>query len=188
MQVHFTNSGDNRTTPQWLFDTLHHEFGFTIDASASADNAKLPKYYDEEANGLIQEWREGDRIWCNPPYSKVKDWLKKAADSEAMSVLLVAARTDTKGWHEFVFRKANWVIFLKGRLKFNGMATPAPFPSAIVGFNCPPPIGRNILDLGFLLICKPPNVFGSGVRACEHTVVDDFSPDFSRVLPPFSKK
>lgn len=175
--LHFSNTGDDRATPQWLFDSLHHELGFTVDAAANSQNTKLTYYYDEQKDGLRQVWRKGDRIWCNPPYSNVKLWLKKAAESEAMSVLLIAARTDTKGWHEFVFGQADWVLFMKGRLKFNGMKTPAPFPSALVGYKCPPPIGRNILDLGFLLICKSPSVFGSGVRSVEHSVVGDYAVD-----------
>ncbi len=59
---------DDRPTPDWLFEALNKEFGFTLDAAASADNARCANYYDAPANGLIRPW-EGV-VWCNPPYVK----------------------------------------------------------------------------------------------------------------------
>jgi len=137
-----------------LFEKLHHYFQFTIDGAASKENALLPVYFTEETDGLKQLWRKDDRLFVNPPYSKVKDWVKKAAESEAQSIFLVASRTDTRWWHESVVGGASWIIFYKGRLKFNGMATPAPFPSAIVGYNCPPPVAPEILKLGHLVVLR----------------------------------
>jgi phage N-6-adenine-methyltransferase len=59
---------DRETTPE-VFDPLHERFGFTIDVAASADNAKLPRYYTAEDDGLARTWAH-ERVWCNPPYCR----------------------------------------------------------------------------------------------------------------------
>ena len=43
-------------TPQKLFDELNNEFHFTLDACATAENAKCEKYFTEKDNALIQDW------------------------------------------------------------------------------------------------------------------------------------
>jgi predicted nucleic acid-binding Zn ribbon protein len=45
-------------------------------------------------------------------------------------VLLVPARTDTRWFHDWVANKAK-VTFLRGRLRFGGADTSAPFPSML---------------------------------------------------------
>ena len=54
--VHFMSEKNNWETPQELFDALHAEFGFTLDAAASDENHKLPRYYTVETDGLSQDW------------------------------------------------------------------------------------------------------------------------------------
>ena len=49
--------------------------------------------------------------------------------------MLIPARTDTRWFHEFIYKKKNVEIrFLKGRLKFGDANNSAPFPSMIVVF------------------------------------------------------
>jgi phage N-6-adenine-methyltransferase len=43
-------------TPQRCFDELQAEFGFTLDACASADNAKCERYFTAKDDGLAQDW------------------------------------------------------------------------------------------------------------------------------------
>ena len=80
----------------------------------------------------------GYTVWCNPPYSRVADWARKAAEEQqngTTTVMLVPARTDTKWFHEYVYEKRGVSIqFIKGRLKFSGAMNSAPFPSMIVVF------------------------------------------------------
>ena len=122
---------DDWRTPQSFFDDLHREFDFTIDAAASAENKMLDRYWSIEQNAIMQDWR-GERVWCNPPYGRAQnDFIRKAAALDAdISVLLIPARTDTKIWHDCIFGIAE-VRFVKGRLKFEGGAYSAPFPSAV---------------------------------------------------------
>ncbi len=129
-------------TPSPLFDQLHNEFNFNIDLAANEKNAKLPDYFHMELDSLSQSW---DNItgWINPPYGRsIGQWVKKAMDAKNSTIaMLVPARTDTKWWSIFWDYKCHRpktgieVRFLKGRLKFGGAETSAPFPSAIVLLN-----------------------------------------------------
>lgn len=121
-------------TPRTVFDPLHREFAFTVDAAASSENALLPRYWDLEANALFQDW-DNERVWCNPPYGEAqRDFIHKASRSQGLVVMLIPARTDTSIWHSCIHGKAE-VRFVKGRIKFNGAPSCAPFPSAVVIFN-----------------------------------------------------
>ena len=52
----------------------------------------------------------------------------------AQQINIGAARTDTRYFHDYIYRKAKEIRFIKGRLKFGGAKTGAPFPSMIVIF------------------------------------------------------
>jgi len=56
-----------------------------------------------------------------------------SAQEGATVVCLVPARTDTSWWHDFVQPYAE-VRFIRGRIKFSGTDTSAPFPSALAVF------------------------------------------------------
>lgn len=123
-------------TPQWLFDMLDAEFGFTLDVCATAENAKVPQFYSPEMDGLSKPWT--GVCWCNPPYGRaVWRWVKKAYEESrkgATVVMLLPARTDTRWFHEWVYERAAEIRFLRGRLRFGGAKNSAPFPSMIVVF------------------------------------------------------
>ena len=139
-KVHFSSKSNEWTTPQDLYDKLNKEFNFTLDPCCTKESAKCDKYYTKEDDGLSKDWRY-DRVFMNPPYGReISKWIEKAYKESlkgAVVVCLIPARTDTRYWHDYIFTKAE-VRFLKGRVKFgkNGIHTPAPFPSAIVIFNC----------------------------------------------------
>ena len=89
-------------TPGPLFESLDALFAFTLDAAASAKNAKTPRYFDERANGLAQSW-EGETVWLNPPYGRaLPSWIHRARraalEERAIVVLLVPYRPDTEWW------------------------------------------------------------------------------------------
>lgn len=142
--MHFMSEKNDWETPQSLFDELHAEFHFTLDAAASDQNHKLPRYYTQESDGLSQDWG-GERVFCNPPYGDKETgvWTEKcwreAQKPNTLVVLLIPARTDRKSFHDFIYNRPNVEIrFLRGRLKFEdkgqAMGT-APFPSMLVIFN-----------------------------------------------------
>ena len=129
---------DEWATPQDLFNTLHSEFNFNLDVCADLNNHKVPKYFDKDMNGLIQDWGT-HTCWMNPPYGRdIIKWVKKAAISArggAVVVGLLPARTDTKWWGYVM--QASELRFIKGRLKFGNSKTAAPFPSVIAIWGTP---------------------------------------------------
>jgi site-specific DNA-methyltransferase (adenine-specific) len=91
-------------------------------------------------DGLQVQWW-GERNFINPPYKDVAEWIKKGYEESLkgkLCVFLVAARTDTRWFHNIVLPYAKEIRFIKGRLKFSGSKNSAPFPSMIVIFD-----GRN---------------------------------------------
>jgi len=79
-------------------------------------------------------------VWCNPPYSDITSWVRKAHEEVSSGrcevvVMLVPARTDTRWFHDWCYNKRGVEIeFVKGRLKFGGAKYNAPFPSMVVVF------------------------------------------------------
>lgn len=134
LAVHYSSEKVEWETPQAFFDELDLEFGFDLDVCALPENAKCDRFFTPEDDGLSQEWC--GVCWMNPPYGRViGDWMRKAYESSrqgATVVCLVPARTDTRWWHDYAMKGE--IRFIKGRLKFGGAATSAPFPNAVVVF------------------------------------------------------
>lgn len=133
----YSSNRDDWETPQDFFDKLNEEFHFTLDPCASHSTAKCAKYYTVEDNGLAKDW-SGETVFCNPPYGRdIRQWCKKCRDEarkpNTTVVMLVHARTDTRWFHDFVYGFAE-LRFVRGRLKFGGSKTSAPFPSMIAIF------------------------------------------------------
>lgn len=132
---------DNLETPWDFFDPLDKRFRFTLDAAALPHNAKCPRFYTPEDNGLEKSWAY-DRVWCNPPYSDIGPWVQKAWSEwekrgrdwatcepdltqgpELIVMLLPANRTEQGWWQDYVEphrdrHGALRVEFLRGRLRF----------------------------------------------------------------------
>ncbi len=51
----------------------------------------------------------------------------------AIVVLLIPARTDTRYFHDYIYKKCE-IRFIKGRLKFGDSKNSAPFPSMLCIF------------------------------------------------------
>jgi phage N-6-adenine-methyltransferase len=64
----FTSNTDMWETPQFVFDMLNKEFGFTLDVCAINENSKCILYYSPESNSLSRPWF--GVCWMNPPYGK----------------------------------------------------------------------------------------------------------------------
>lgn len=118
---------DDRATHPLDFAELNDEHGpFTVDAAAAAHNARLPRYWDRAADGLTQPWA-GEHVWCNPPFSDLTPWIRKAWAEHAdcsVTMLLPANRTEQQFWQIMVepFRDQPGsplsVRFLGGRMRF----------------------------------------------------------------------
>lgn len=131
----FASDNNSWETPDWFFNALHNEFNFTLDAAATMENRKVRVFYSEHQDAFRLQWR--GTVWLNPPYGRgINRWLAKAkvsaVENGATVVVLVPSRTDTNWWMDHA--RFGEVRFLKGRLKFKGAPTSAPFPSALVIF------------------------------------------------------
>ena len=138
-KVHFSMESNEWQTPQYLYDELNKEFGFTLDPCCTKQTAKCDKYYIKEDDGLKQDW-SNYIVFMNPPYGReIPKWIEKEYKESlkgATVVCLIPARTDTKYWHKYIFPYAE-IRFIKGRVKFEGNqkgSGAAPFPSAIAIF------------------------------------------------------
>jgi phage N-6-adenine-methyltransferase len=154
MSALWSRASDEWSTPDDLYAALDDEFHFTLDAAATADNAKSPTFLDRDRDALVAPWSlipthrsTLPSVWMNPPYSRVRRFMAKAAEEARRGctvVCLVPSRTDTKWWHESVWdlaahqpRPGVEIRFLRGRLKFGDGKGSAPFPSAVVVMRFP---------------------------------------------------
>lgn len=137
---------DDRGTEPAYFATLHRRFAFTVDVAALPHNAKLPRFFTPEQDGLAQDWT-GERVWCNPPYSSIEPWLEKtwSSGAELVVMLLPANRTEQVWWQRHVepYRDGRssslTVEFLPNRMRFVA-------PGATkIGANERPPFGVCLL-------------------------------------------
>jgi phage N-6-adenine-methyltransferase len=132
-EVLYSSRSEKWGTPQDLFDTLHREFRFNLDAAASTKTTKLERFYTKGDNGLVKSW--DDSTFLNPPYGRgIGLWMDKAAREgrHITVVALVPARTDTDWFHCSVWGVAAELCFIKGRLRFEGGNHCATFPSVVV--------------------------------------------------------
>lgn len=141
--VMFSKASDEWSTPQGFYEELDAEFNFTLDAACSEENCKAPYGMTAADDALKQPW-EHAFVWLNPPYSKCREFVGKAAaeaENGVTTVCLVPSRTDTRWWHDYVWdrekhrpRPGVEIRFVKGRLKFGGATAGAPFPSVVIIF------------------------------------------------------
>ena len=131
----FSSERGDWETPKKIFDTLNEEFHFTLDAAADSNNAKCVRYFDKAADGLRQKWN--GVVWLNPPYGRgLEDWICKAIKETlngVTTVMLLPARTSNDWFHRYLYNRYE-IRFLRGRLKFVGAESSAPFASMVVIF------------------------------------------------------
>ena len=121
-------------TPQDFFDRVNQVFKFDLDVCALAENAKCARFFSPEQDGLKQEWV--GTCWMNPPYSReIALWVKKADETARAGhtvVALLPSRTDVGWWQDYCLNRE--IHYIRGRLKFGGSKSNAPFGCALVVF------------------------------------------------------
>lgn len=96
------------------------------------------RHYTLKDNGLAKPWE--DRVWLNPPYGeKTGRWLARLADHRD-GIALIFARTETEMFVEQVWKRADAILFLSGRLHFHHVdgrraAANAGGPSCLVAYS-----------------------------------------------------
>lgn len=143
-------------TPADLMMKLYPLVGgqFDLDPCAPSGDRKLAPVrcrirFTMSDNGLALPWRGS--VFCNPPFGRgIWRWVEKAhsevvAGSARPVIALLPVRPDTAWWHRHVAGCAD-VMMLKGRLKFSGSVTAAPFPSALVVWAADADLRRGLRD------------------------------------------
>ncbi|EFK6623497.1 DNA methylase [Escherichia coli] len=128
-------------TPFLIFRNLHREFGFSMDGAATKHDTLLPRFTDDIHN---QSW-DGERVFCNPPYSDTKTFLVKASEAD-LAVFLIPYRPQTIYWLKHIFTNplCHKIRILHRAVKYlppaghNGLVIRSPFPSAVVVFKKEP--------------------------------------------------
>ncbi len=111
-----TSGHDEWLTPKYITDDLGP---FDLDPCSPGDRRPWDTanyHLTKEHDGLRAPWF--GRVWCNPPYGKeTPRWLEKLAN-HGNGIALVFARTDVAWFTDYVWRRANAVKFIQGRLSF----------------------------------------------------------------------
>lgn len=121
----FSHINVNVRTPKYLLQELREEFGEMDDPCPIGGE-----------DGLARDW--GDPVYVNPPYGReTVSWVQKATEEQAKGktiIMLLPARTDVAWFHDLILPKATEIRFIRGRIRFDGYNTSAPFPSMLVIF------------------------------------------------------
>lgn len=128
-----TGYSDKWATPSEILEPLNKEFHFNYDPCPIT-------WKDGDPDALTLDW--GTSTFCNPPYSRVAEFVKKASEESKKGkkvVMLINAAVDTQWFHTYIYNKAE-IRFVRGRIKFINPANPdkrvpAPRPSMIVIFS-----------------------------------------------------
>jgi phage N-6-adenine-methyltransferase len=134
---------DDRETTAEDFGVLDARFGFSIDVAASDENHKLPRYFTAQDDGLAHPWA-AERVWCNPPFSNLAPWIKKAWEETGaplIVMLIPANRCEQSFWQEMIepFRDRGGVLsteFLPGRMRFLTPGSGGVRPNSRPPFGC----------------------------------------------------
>lgn len=136
---------DDRWTPLHLWIPWEERWRFTLDVAASHDNYLCQRYFTLEDDGLAQSW-QGERVWCNPPYSDMTAWIRKAwyeveKGCELVVMLAPANRTEQRWWQEYVepHRDKGGLLtteFLPRRINFGSRDNLGAWSASSAPFGC----------------------------------------------------
>lgn len=105
------------TPPAGILNPLGGFEANDLDPAAAVDQPwpTALHHYTIRDNGLMLPW-EG-QVFLNPPYSNIRPWLARLA-AHGRGLALVFAKTDTAAFAQYVWPRANALLFIAGRLSF----------------------------------------------------------------------
>lgn len=123
---------DNFETPVYIYNQLNKIFNFELDVACNSDNCLCNVGFMQNLNidALKTTWNNY-RCFCNPPFSKKGDFIKKAHDEVLYHecpicvMILPLNSMDTRVWHEYIEGKFHYEI-LQGRISFIDPETKQP--------------------------------------------------------------
>lgn len=123
---------DAYRTPPAVFAYMDAEFDFQLDVAASRHNALCENYIDESLNALGDcDWLPdpdngigaGNYVWCNPPYSDIGPWVKKAAEQSkqnGVGVVMLVMSDPSVGWFKAAIDTCQEVRFVTSSFEDKG--------------------------------------------------------------------
>lgn len=110
-------------TPIELYEYLNARFSFVCDVAASDHNHLHPNYLTESYDSALNGWAhlKSGYAFCNPPYSNILPWVKRAreaADLGVGTVMLLPVDTSVD-WFNQLRKLASEIYFIvNGRISF----------------------------------------------------------------------
>ena len=94
----------------------------TVDAFASRQNQRFPRFWDSKQNAFSKDWSLEDLLWINPPFDKIKEVVHKLEADEATAIVVVPEWKDTTWWRKlqrlvvdsFLFNKEEPIFLREG--------------------------------------------------------------------------
>lgn len=110
------NTSDEWYTPPSIFSKLGH---FDLDPCAAVNPVwKIADTnYTAIDDGLSKPWH--GRVWLNPPYSRpLLERFVERMTEHGNGIALLFNRCDCKLFQDVIFKRADGILFIKGRVKF----------------------------------------------------------------------
>lgn len=138
------NKQDEWLTPDEIWDDVLPDIDYdpaTTDAQAKKHN--VPYYDTIKTDGLKRDWTQFATIYCNPPFTRKFEFLKKAVDSikrtknQRIYFLIPIDSLPTKKFHDAVGDTKYVLMLPNGRIKFDdgsGKVSSPAFGSVILLF------------------------------------------------------
>lgn len=142
MNSTFETGGDGgtATTHDWLTppEIVGALGPFDLDPCASQHQPwrTAARQLTIEDDGLACAWQ--GRVWCNPPYGPHAEAFLKRCAEHGNAIALIFARTETRAFQDYCWRRAHGMLFMAGRVRFRlpggSVAGPAGAPSVLIAY------------------------------------------------------
>lgn len=166
LQVHYSSASSEWLTPPKVLERVVAAVG-PIDLDPCSDegfNVEAARHFTFREDGLDREWGGEESpvsVYMNPPYGDgIGRWVDKLlSEYESgrvrQAVALLPSRTDTR-W--FAKLAAYPRCFIRGRIRFSGTDSGAPFPSAAfyIGDD-PESFSESFRELGDIYVLSIPS-------------------------------
>lgn len=110
-------------TPIELYEYLNARFNFVCDVAASDHNYLHLNYLTESYDSVLNGWShlKSGYAFCNPPYSRILPWVKRAreaADHGVGTVMLLPVDTSVEWFNELRKLASEIYFIVNGRISF----------------------------------------------------------------------
>lgn len=115
------------TPLEWVAPVSDAVGGFDLDPCASP-SSRLAEKSIRETGGLARSWDEYRTVWVNHPFSEPAEWLRKANETTAETVVTLSKCDPSTAWFHDELLGADVLAFPSDRIQFIGYDNSAGFP------------------------------------------------------------